>query len=140
MKALVLRSKEEPFYFGDWPDPVPESGEVVVEMKAASLNHRDVYITQGLYPGIKYPAILGSCGAGMLNGREVVLNPAMDWGDDPRAQAKDFHILGLSRDGVFAEKIAIPADKVYDKPGHLSWHEAAALPLAGMTAFRSVFR
>ena len=139
MKALVLKSEETPFYYGDWDDPVAGDGEVIVDLKAASLNHRDVFITQGKYPGIRYPVILGSCGAGMLEGREVLINPAFDWGDDPRAQSRNFHILGLPRNGTFAERVAVPLGKVYDKPPHLSWVEAAALPLAGMTAYRAVF-
>lgn len=139
MKALVLKSKEEAFYYGDWEEPKPGAGEVVVEMRAAALNHRDVFITQGLYPNIKYPAILGSDGAGIVDGREVLINPAMEWGDDPRVQSKDFHILGLPRNGTFAEKVAVPEDKLYDKPRHLNWESAAALPLAGLTAYRALF-
>ncbi len=139
MKALVLKSQEEPFYYGEWEDPLANAGEAIVGLKAASLNHRDVFITQGKYPGIRYPVILGSCGAGTLDGREVVVNPAFAWGDDPRAQSRAFHILGLPRDGTFAEQVAVPREKIYDKPAHLSWAEAAALPLAGMTAYRALF-
>lgn len=139
MKALVLKSEETPLYYGDWDDPVPGDGEVLVDLKAASLNHRDVFITQGKYPGIRYPVILGSCGAGVLEEREVLINPAFDWGDDPHVQSRHFHILGLPRNGTFAEQVAVPPEKVYDKPPHLTWAEAAALPLAGMTAYRAVF-
>ncbi len=139
MKALVLKSKEEPFFYDDWKEPDPGEDEVVVDLQAAALNHRDVFITQGLYPGIQYPSVLGSDGAGVVDGREVLINPAMNWGDNPRVQSDDFHILGLPRNGTFAEKVAVPEDKIYDKPGHLSWGSAAALPLAGLTAYRALF-
>jgi zinc-binding alcohol dehydrogenase/oxidoreductase len=72
-------------------------------------------------------------------GREVMINPGCDWGDDPRAQSANFTILGLPRDGTFAELVAVPISQVHPKPDHLDWHEAAALPLAGLTAYRAVF-
>lgn len=139
MHALIYQEEGKPLVYEECPDPRPQEGEVVVDIKAAAMNHRDVYITQGLYPGIKTPVILGSDGAGIHQNRAVIINPAMNWGDDPRFQAPDFHILGLPQDGTFAQKVAVPADKVYDKPPHLSWEQAAALPLAGMTAYRALF-
>src|SRR5262245_25342596 len=82
-------------------DPQPGPGEVVVRLKAAALNHRDVWIRKGLYAGIKLPIILGSDGAGTvaaigvgvdptLMGKEVVINPGFDWGDDDRVQSPYF--------------------------------------------------
>jgi len=139
MHALIYKEEGKPLVYEECPDPQPKDGEVLVELKAAAMNHRDVYITQGLYPGIKTPIILGSDGAGVYEGREVVMNPAMNWGDDPHAQSGDFHILGLPQNGTFAQKVAVPANKIYDKPAHLSWEQAAALPLAGMTAYRALF-
>lgn len=112
---------------------------MIVQLKAAALNRRDVFVTQGLYPGIRFPVILGSDGAGLLDGRPVVINPAMNWGDDPRAQSRQFHILGLPKNGTLAQQVAVPAGKVYDKPVHLNWEQAAALPLGGMTAYRALF-
>ncbi len=140
MRALVLPAKDEPLAIQEVNDPTPEAGEVLVSLKAAAINHRDVFITQGLYPGIRYPAILGSDGAGELeDGRPVVINPALYWGGDARVPSGDFQILGLPRQGTFAERIAIPEGQVFDKPDHLSWAEAAALPLAGLTAYRALF-
>jgi NADPH:quinone reductase-like Zn-dependent oxidoreductase len=69
----------------------------------------------------------------------VIINPSFDWGDSPRAQGPRFTILGLPRDGTLAERIAVPAAQVSAKPAHLTWHEAAALPLAGLTAYRALF-
>jgi zinc-binding alcohol dehydrogenase/oxidoreductase len=132
------------------PDPVPAPGEAVVVIKAASLNHRDVWIKLGQYAGLKFPCIPGSDGAGIVAsvgeggdaswvGREVVINPAFDWGPSEAAQSASFSILGLPRDGTLAEKISVPLAQLSPKPAHLSWEEAAALPLAGLTGWRALF-
>ncbi|HEX2853141.1 MAG TPA: zinc-binding dehydrogenase [Opitutaceae bacterium] len=131
-------------------DPLPAADEVVVTLKAAALNHRDVWIKQGQYAGLKFPCIPGSDGAGVVSelgagtdpawrGREVIVNPSFGWGDSEKAQGPQFSILGLPRDGTLAEKIAVPASQLSIKPAHLSWEEAAALPLAGLTAYRGLF-
>jgi zinc-binding alcohol dehydrogenase/oxidoreductase len=151
MKAVVLRELGDPdvLQLQEVPDPQPGPGEVVVRLRAAALNRRDVWIRKGRYAGIKLPVILGSDGAGevletgagadsALIGREVVIDPAFNWGDDERAQGPDFLILGLPQDGTYAERVAVPAANLHDKPQHLSWEEAAAMPLASVTAFRAL--
>ncbi|MCF3649044.1 zinc-binding dehydrogenase [Synoicihabitans lomoniglobus] len=130
-------------------DPVPAADEVVVTVRAAALNHRDLWIKLGQYAGLKYPCIPGSDGAGVVAadsadgtfkaGDEVIIYPGYDWGDNPRAQASTFSILGLPRDGTLAQKIAVPTKQLAPKPVHLTWTEAAALPLAGLTAYRALF-
>ena len=72
-------------------------------------------------------------------GREVMINPSFSWGGREQAQGQEFQILGLPRDGTLAEQIAVPAGQLAPKPAHLSWEEAAALPLAGLTAYRALF-
>lgn len=73
-------------------------------------------------------------------GKEVIINPAFNWGNSPTHQSpKDFHILGLPEDGTFAEYVKVPLSSLVEKPPHLSFEEAAALPLAGVTAYRAVF-
>lgn len=139
MKALVLTEANSLPIYQEAADPIPAEGEVIVDIKAAALNHRDVFITQGKYAGIRFPIILGSDGAGICEGKEVVIYPALNWGDDPRFQGKSFEILGLPRNGTLAEKIAMPASHVFPKPAHLTWAEAAALPLAGLTAYRALY-
>lgn len=130
-------------------DPVAKAGEVVVALRAAALNHRDVWIKTGQYAGLKWPCVPGSDGAGVVEaigagvearwlGKEVVINPSLFWGEGERAQGAQFQILGLPRDGTLAEKIAVPAEQLAPKPAHLGWEEAAALPLAGLTAYRAV--
>ncbi|HEY1108317.1 MAG TPA: zinc-binding dehydrogenase [Opitutaceae bacterium] len=134
----------------DLPDPQPGPGEVVVAVRAAALNHRDVWIKTGAYAGLKWPCIPGSDGAGEVigvgegvdaswKGREVIVNAAFDWGSDPKAQGATFSILGLPRDGTLATRLVVPAVQLAPKPAHLSWEEAAALPLAGLTAYRALF-
>jgi len=131
-------------------DPRPGDGEVVVALKAAALNHRDVWIKTGQYAGLKWPCIPGSDGAGVVtetgpgvdpvwSGREVVINASFHWGTDERAQGGQFQILGLPRDGTLAERIVVPVTQLAARPTHLDWREAAALPLAGLTAFRALF-
>jgi len=131
------------------PDPGLPPGGAVVRIEAAALNHRDVFIRQGLYPKIQLPAILGADGAGTVEsvapgadrswvGRKVVIVPFDSWGDDPRVPGKDFLIRGMPRPGTFAEKIALPLDRLAPMPEHLSFAEAAALPLGGLTAYRAL--
>ncbi|MCH8216102.1 MAG: zinc-binding dehydrogenase [Planctomycetes bacterium] len=150
MKALVLKSVKAPLELEERPPLQPGPGEVVVRLRAAALNRRDYWITQGLYPGIEPPVILGSDGAGKVSqvgagvgpsweGRDVIINPGLGWGEMQAAQANDFQILGLPRDGTFATEVAVPASQLHPKPSHLSWQEAAALPLAGVTAYRALF-
>lgn len=149
MKAAILHGVNQPLVYEDAPDPQPGPGEVTVRLAAAALNHRDVWIQQGRYAGLKFPIILGSDGAGVVSalgdgvdrawfGREVILYPGMEWGNNPRAQARSFRILGLPDDGTFAEAVKIPAQNLRARPAHLSWAEAAALPLAGLTAYRAL--
>jgi NADPH:quinone reductase-like Zn-dependent oxidoreductase len=125
---------------------------VVVRLKAAALNHRDVWIRSGTgayAAGFERRVILGSDGAGeviaagrdadaALVGRDVVINPSLDWGADDRAQGPKFRILGLPDDGTYAERIRVPARNVHAKPPVLSFEEAAAIPLAALTAYRAV--
>lgn len=150
MKAAQITAIKQPVSLNEVPAPLAAPGQAIVQLKAAALNHRDVFIEQGLYPGIKLPVTPGSDGAGVVAavgheadaawlGREVIINPALDWGPDPRAQGASFRILGMPDAGTFAEQIAIPVANIAAKPAHLTWEQAAALPLAGLTAWRAVF-
>jgi NADPH:quinone reductase-like Zn-dependent oxidoreductase len=123
------------------PMPEPGPGEVLVRVRAASLNHRDVFITQGLYRDVRLPAILGSDGAGEIadTGARVVINPMLDWGDDPHVWSERATIIGMPHPGTFAEYISVPAGNIAPMPEALSFEEAAALPLAGLTAYRATF-
>lgn len=139
MFALVLEDDKPTLKYREVSTPLPASGEVLVELKASALNHRDVWITKGRYPNIDYPCILGSDGAGVAEGGEVILNPGIHWGDDPRFQSANYRILGLPHPGTFATHISVPAQNLIKKPDHLTLVQAAALPLAGVTAYRALF-
>lgn len=150
MKALVLKGVGQSLSLENVPDPTPESGEAVVAIRCAALNHRDVWIQKGLYAGLKFPIILGSDGAGVVietgsgvdpawRGKEVIINPSIAWGASERTQGQDFRILGLPDNGTFAERVKVPATQLVSKPAHLDFAHAAALPLAGLTAYRALF-
>lgn len=145
MKAVVLEQHGGPevLVLRDLPDPQPAPGQVLVRLRAAALNHRDVWIRRGQYAAIRLPAVLGSDGAGEIasgprQGEPVVIFPSLDWGDNPKAPGPNFRILGMPDQGTYAELIAVPETNVFPKPPHLSWEEAAAVPLAALTAYRAV--
>ena len=130
------------------PDPRAGVGEVVVELRAAALNRRDVFVRKGVAPS-PLPVIPGSDGAGVVRslgpgasgvaeGDEVVILPSLGWGGGEDAPAPGFRILGGPDDGTYAELIRIPAQNVFPKPARLSFEQAAALPLAGLTAYRAL--
>lgn len=151
MKALILHRAEGPesTALEEIPTPVPAAGEVRVALKAASLNYRELWITRGMYPGMKLPSGLGADGAGVVDsvgagvdaalvGRDVVVYPGTGWGDDPRFPSKHFALYGMPLPGTLAQYICVPATNIVDKPTHLSFEEAACLPTAGVTAWRAL--
>ncbi|WP_136605645.1 quinone oxidoreductase family protein [Paenibacillus dokdonensis] len=151
MKAMMLRETGGPdqLKLEDVETPNPGSKEVVVRLKTAALNRRDLMVVHGRYPGIKLPAIPGSDGAGevvaigdevnnVLIGDEVIINPGLNWGSDMNIKRAEFTVLGVPTNGTYAQYVKVPAENVHSKPSHLSWEEAAALPLAGLTAYRAL--
>ncbi len=143
MKAVRLNGIGGPqnLHIEEIERPVSAENEVLVRIRAAAFNRRDVFITQGLYPNIQLPRTLGSDGAGVIEatGEEVVIDPMIGWGDDPHVWRADATILGMPRDGTFAQYVSVPKENVYRKPRALSMEEAAAIPLAGLTAYRATF-
>jgi NADPH:quinone reductase-like Zn-dependent oxidoreductase len=135
----------------DIETPKPGPGEILVRIKRAAFNRRDVFITQNLYPGIVLPRTLGSDGCGEVAelglgvsappvGTPVVINPEMGWvADGPIPDGGGSVILGMPSDGTFAQYVVVPAANVFAKPAPLSDDEAAAIPLAGLTAYRATF-
>lgn len=149
MKAVLFRGKDHPLTVEDVAKPKPAKDQVLVKIHYAALNHRDLWIQQdqSQLPG---SVILGSDGCGVvedtgeeadgsLKGREVVINPGMGWGTNPVVQGNAFKILGFPDNGTLAEYIVVPEKHVFEKPAHLSSAEAAALPLAALTAYRALF-
>jgi NADPH:quinone reductase-like Zn-dependent oxidoreductase len=123
----------------DAPDPSPRAGEVLVRLRAASLNHLDLWVRKGL-PSVPKPRILGADGAGIVEalgdgvdglerGQRVVINPGVEHGER-------ISVIGEHTDGTHAELIAVPATNVYPLDDALSFEEAAAFPLVFETAYR----
>ncbi len=150
MQAIVLTKGGPPevLQLREHPDPQPAAGQARVRLRAAGLNHRDVWQRKA-YPG-PAPMILGSDGAGVVEavgakadsswvGREVVINPSLHWGEREEAPGPGYQILGNPTPGTYAQAIAIPLANLAPKPAHLDWVQAAALPLAGLTAWRALF-
>jgi NADPH:quinone reductase-like Zn-dependent oxidoreductase len=133
--------------------PIPEvkDDEVLINIKYSSLNHRDLFIVKGAYPKIKLPVVVGSDCAGVVHeigkkatefsiGDEVIVNPGFNWGNNEDFQSKDFKILGMPDNGTLSEYISVHKSNVYRKPAHLTLQESAAIPLAGITAYRTLFK
>lgn len=146
MKAFILEQGE--LKVSEMPEPKAEKGEVVVSLKVAGLNRRDLYI-KNRWGNKEEALILGSDGAGVVEevgegvehlsvGDEVIINPALRWDKNSDAPPEGFDILGMPDHGTIAEKIAISAEQVEKKPAHLSWEEAGVLALAGLTGYRAL--
>ncbi len=138
MKAIRIHEDGGPevLRYEDAPDPEPGPDDVLIRLRAASLNHLDVWVRKGL-PSAPKPRILGADGAGTVEvashgfeaGRRVVINPGV-------IENGRMHVVGEAMDGTHAELIAIPARNVYAIPDELSFEEAAAFPLVFETAYR----
>ena len=138
MKAIRIHEDGGPdvLRYEDAPDPVPGAGQVLIDLRAASLNHLDVWVRKGL-PSVPKPRILGADGAGVVlsgdgfdPGDRVVINPGIDHGDGK------ITVIGEHTDGTHAERIAVPASQVYRLPDGLDFETAAAFPLVFETAYR----
>lgn len=147
MRTIVVSVQEDQYglNYSEKAIPQPKEGECLVKLSAAALNRRDYWISVGKYPGIKDGVTLGSDGCGVVIegdtdwvGQTVLINPNINWGADPQVQSRDYMILGTPTDGTFAEYIVVPTHRLSIKPQHLGNIEAAAFPLAGLTAFRAV--
>lgn len=151
MKALYLETADGPESTSmrevDKPEPGP--GEVRVAIKAASINHRELFITHGQYPGMTLPATLGCDGAGVVDalgegvtdaktGDEVVLYPGRNWGPRRDTPGKDFGLLGMPFGGTIAEYTCVPVENLAPKPAFMSWEEAGAMPLTALTSWRAL--
>lgn len=150
MKALLLK-EDKSLSLTEWPKPKLTAGNVLVKLKASALNHREIWIQKGLYPGMTLPCILGADAAGTVAeigeqvdaqwvNKEVIIYPAYDWGDNELAPTRRFRVLGMPDPGTIAEFISVPVENLIAKPSYLSWTEAAAIPVAGLTAWRALVR
>jgi NADPH:quinone reductase-like Zn-dependent oxidoreductase len=127
---------------GEHPDPSPRDGWEMVEVRAAALNHHDVWTLRGV--GIdpdRLPIVLGCDAAGTTaDGREVIVHAVIaDPDGRDETLARDFSILSERYDGTFADRVTVPARNLVPKPASLSFEEAACLPTAYLTAYRMLF-
>lgn len=138
------------------PNPAPGPGEVVVGVRAAALNHLDLWTLTGTIGEVPFPHVLGADGAGEVAsvgegvrgirpGARVVINPGVSCGGCERCRAGEqsecttFRMIGEHLPGTFAEKVVVPAANVFPMPAHLSFEEAAALGTTFITAYRMLF-
>jgi zinc-binding alcohol dehydrogenase/oxidoreductase len=149
MRAFLPTKRVSPdeATLSDVPTPIPAAGEVLIRVHAAALNHTDLRVLdrdpeKPQIPGADGSGVVEALSQGVSNivpGAEVVIWPSMDWGKREDTFDPAFSILGYEKPGTYAEYIAVPAQSVYPKPTHLTHEEAAALPLAAMTAYRALF-
>jgi NADPH:quinone reductase-like Zn-dependent oxidoreductase len=128
---------------GERPDPIAKDGWVTVDVKAASLNHHDLWSLRGV--GLKseqLPMILGCDAAGVdEDGNEVIVHAVIgdpEWKGDETFDPKR-SLLSERYQGTIAEKVVVPRRNLVPKPTQLSWEEAACLPTAWLTAYRMLF-
>jgi NADPH:quinone reductase-like Zn-dependent oxidoreductase len=134
---------------GNRPDPVPGPGQIVVAMRAASPNYRDLVTVKGMAGAFPLPMVPFSDGAGDVAaigsgvsrvkvGDRVTPSFFQSWIDGPVSAISRARALGGTADGVLQEKFLVDAEGVSIVPDHLSFEEAATLPCAGLTAWRAV--
>ncbi|KAF4608282.1 hypothetical protein EYR40_000626 [Pleurotus pulmonarius] len=154
-KALVVKKSSGSVYaydahLTDLPLPKLNPGQVLVKVNAAAFNHRDLWIRRGQYPGITVGSTFGADGAGVvvrshdkndsLVGKRVFVTPMRGWEKHPDAPESQFGVIGGSpwlRLGTFTEYVAVDRDQAIPTPSHLDDTQAAAWPLAGLTAWRA---
>ncbi|WP_422122047.1 zinc-binding dehydrogenase [Planococcus sp. X10-3] len=147
MKAFVIEQGE--LKITEMPEPAAQKGEVLVALKTAGINRRDLNLLKR-HGNKPEPLIIGSDGAGIVEsvgegvtnvavGDEVIINPALRWFANSEAPPPEFDILGMPDHGTFAEKIAVSAEQVEKKLPHLTWEEAGGLALPAMTGYRALF-
>ncbi len=141
----------------DLPEPEPGPGEVAVRIRAAALNHLDLWTLRGDIPvEHRFPHVLGADGAGEIAevgdgvtgikpGDRVLIDPALSCGKcefcraGQHSMCTTFKMMGEHVSGTFAETVAVPATNVYPIPAHLSFVQAAALGVTFITAYRMLF-
>ncbi|MGV9308607.1 MULTISPECIES: zinc-binding dehydrogenase [unclassified Nonomuraea] len=125
---------------GEHPDPEPRDGWTTVSVKAAALNHHDLWTLKGV--GIRQdrlPIVLGCDAAGVdEDGNEVIVHSVIGQGADETLDPRR-SLLSEVHDGTFADKVAVPRRNLVPKPAALSFEEAACLPTAWLTAYRMLF-
>lgn len=147
MKAVVFEKGQ--LLVKEVETPKVKAGEVLVAIKFAGLNRRDLY-TPARLGNDSDALILGSDASGVVEevaegvtkwqpGDEVIINPSLRWYTESAVPPNDFEILSLPDNGTFAEKIAISEEQLEPKPAHLSFQEAAVIGISPLTGYRALF-
>ncbi|EEL22735.1 alcohol dehydrogenase [Bacillus toyonensis] len=150
MKAIIHQYKKglEGLEYKILSELTPNAGEVKVKLKAAGLNHRDLFIINNRKE-MDIPLVIGSDGSGIVTEigegvsntslhTEVIINPSIGW--DSIANVPELpEVLGGPKDGTFAEYVIVPAENVVEKPSYLTWEESGVLSLSALTAYRALF-
>ncbi|MBJ8151096.1 zinc-binding dehydrogenase [Bacillus cereus] len=130
------------------PEISPNAGEVKVKLKAAGLNHRDLFIINNRKE-MDLPLVIGSDGSGIVTEigegvsnitlhTEVIINPSIGW--EHATEVPELpEVLGGPKGGTFAEYVIVPAENVVEKPAYLTWEESGVLSLSALTAYRALF-
>lgn len=150
MKALVLDDSMN-LQIKECEKPIVKPNEVLIKVKASAINHRELWIQQGLYPGLTLPCILGADGSGIVAkvgedvdtdwlNEDIIIYPGYDWGENEEYPSRAFRVLGMPDPGTMAEYITVPVKNIVKKPKYLSWAEASAIPVASLTAWRALTR
>ncbi|MES9753847.1 zinc-binding dehydrogenase [Bacillus wiedmannii] len=150
MKAIVHQYKKgvEGLEYKFSSETNPNAGEVKVKLKAAGLNHRDLFIINNRKE-MELPLVIGSDGSGIVTeigegvsnnllNSEVIINPSIGW--ENIAEVPDLpEVLGGPKNGTFAEYVIVSAENVVAKPSYLTWEESGVLSLSALTAYRALF-
>src|ERR1044071_2276238 len=127
MKAALFKSKDQPLVVEDIKKPRPIKDQVLIKLKYAALNHRDLWLMEEQTQQFPNGMILGSDGCGVIEdvgedadpllvGMEVVMNPSLEWGNNPIVQGDSFKILGYPDNGTFSDYMVISKKYIFEKP------------------------
>lgn len=150
MKAIVHQYEKglEGLEYKFLPEISPNAGEVKVKLKAAGLNHRDLFIINNRKE-MDQPLVIGSDGSGIVTEigegvsnitlhTEVIINPSIGWEHATKVPELP-EVLGGPKGGTFAEYVIVPVENVVEKPAYLTWEESGVLSLSALTAYRALF-
>jgi len=150
MRAVFFKGKDQPLVIQQIKKFKPVKDQVLIRLNHAALNHRDLWTWRAQNLPGSDGIILGSDGCGVIEdvgedadtlliGSEVIINPSLDWGNNPIVQGNAFRILGFPDHGTFSDYIVISKKYAFEKPEHLNFAESSAVPLSGLTAYRALF-
>ncbi|HMG94262.1 MAG TPA: zinc-binding dehydrogenase [Chryseolinea sp.] len=150
MRAVFFKGKDQPLVVQEIKKFKPVKDQVLIRLHNAAINHRDIWTWREQTNVTADGIILGSDGCGVIEnvgedadplliGLEVIINPSLEWGNNPIVHGNSFKILGYPDNGTFSDYIVISKKYVFEKPEHLTFAESAAVPLSALTAYRALF-